>query len=273
MEEAKSIAEQVADILAHGKKNLRDRDLRGADFRSAELDYVDFREADLTGADFSNAKLRYVSLEGAKLVSAKFMGGNLSGVSFEEADLKGSTFSRAHVLGASFHSADMQGADLFSFFGRGGLSFTDADMTGADLRYSRFDGADFEHADLSGTDMRFASFCGAIFSRAVFTDAKINWRDHDLVAALLLNSIDESCFLNNSASQQREQVQRRALAGLVLANKDWCWSEFVAAAKYLPKTAVAWALGILETHNTPNSPEFHDVGRCLSEIRRINDEK
>src|SRR5579864_516055 len=51
---------------------LRDANLRGSNFRDAELKCVDLRGADLRDADFSGARLVGVDMSDAKLAGARF---------------------------------------------------------------------------------------------------------------------------------------------------------------------------------------------------------
>lgn len=64
-------------------------DLRGWDFRGANLQSVTFRNADLTGADFRGANLREVDFRHAILRGADLRGADLLGARVREADLAG----------------------------------------------------------------------------------------------------------------------------------------------------------------------------------------
>ena len=74
----------------NGKRvNLREADLRGADFYGADLREADFYEADLRDTDLREADLRDADLRGADLRGADLRGADLRGAGLREADLRG----------------------------------------------------------------------------------------------------------------------------------------------------------------------------------------
>jgi len=84
------------------KLDLRNTDLRGAEFWDAHLEWTDFWGAHLDGAKFwgavlRNAKLEYTHLAGANLRAAK-----LEGASLEGADVTGAVFDRDTVWPTGF---------------------------------------------------------------------------------------------------------------------------------------------------------------------------
>lgn len=81
---------------------FEDLDLRGLDFRGANLIKADFKDADCSGVDFTGADLR----------CADFTGANLTGADFTGANLKWANFYKAHLTGARFNGAIIDCADF-----------------------------------------------------------------------------------------------------------------------------------------------------------------
>jgi Pentapeptide repeats (8 copies) len=84
------------------KLDLRNTDLRGAEFWDARLEWTDLWGAHLEGAKFWGADLRNAKLEHAHLVGANLRGANLEGASLEGADVTGAVFDRDTVWPAGF---------------------------------------------------------------------------------------------------------------------------------------------------------------------------
>ena len=118
----------------------------------------------------------------------------------------------AGVLAEKLPDEGSWGADLV------GADLVGADLRGAYLRDADLVGADLTRANLRGADLRWADLRGAY----------LNWNSHDLIAELLRQAAGESW-------------QRRALAGLILVSRDWCWKDFLA----LEHPEQEWALDVL----------------------------
>jgi hypothetical protein len=106
------------------KFDLRNTDLRGAEFWDARLECTDFFGAHLEGAQFWGADLRHAKLEEAHLCGANLFAAKLEGASLRGADVAGAIFDRDTVWPAGFDAR-----------GRGAL-FTEerADVHRADPR-------------------------------------------------------------------------------------------------------------------------------------------
>jgi hypothetical protein len=74
------------------KLDLRNTDLRGAEFWDAHLEWTDFWGAHLERAKFWGAVLRYAKLEQAHLAGANLRAAKLEGASLEGADVAGAIF-------------------------------------------------------------------------------------------------------------------------------------------------------------------------------------
>ena len=114
-------------------------------------------------------------------------------------------------------------------------------LRGADLSDAYLYGAYLRDAYLRGADLRGTNLRGADLRGADLTGAYLNWNSRDLIAELLRQAAGESW-------------QRRALAGLILVSRDWCWKEFLA----LEHPEQEWALGVLRQYVTDGdgAPDF-----------------
>jgi uncharacterized protein YjbI with pentapeptide repeats len=149
-------------LIAHDKAPLT-LDLSAADLRSAVLhgDYnhvvfassdlrgADFRDANLIGADLQGANLRKAVFDRANLEDASLSGGDLSGASFTEAVLYRSRFAGTCLSGARFTRARLLSTDFKSAGGRN-IDFSGAALSDVDLSVAAFSRDD---VNLSGADL------------------------------------------------------------------------------------------------------------------------
>jgi uncharacterized protein YjbI with pentapeptide repeats len=84
------------------KLDLRNTDLRGAEFYNVHLEWTDFWGAHLDGAQFWGAVLRNAKLERAHLNRANLRAAKLEGASLENADVTEAIFDRETVWPAGF---------------------------------------------------------------------------------------------------------------------------------------------------------------------------
>ena len=110
--------------------------------------------------------------------------------------------NRANLRGAHLYGADLYGAHLY------GANLYGANLYRADLRKVDLRGADLREVDLRG--------------------ANLNWQSHDLIAEILRQDAGDD-------------LDKRAMAGLVLVSRDWCWKHFVA----LQHPLMPWAIEVL----------------------------
>lgn len=156
------------------------------------------------GANLHGANLSLANLSGAYLIVADMSWANLSGADLSWAYLRGANLCRAELIGANLSWANLVGAKLSL------ANLIGANLSGANLRRTELIGANLSGADLSG--------------------ANLNWQSHDLIAEILRQAAGN-------------RPQRRALAGLILISRDWCWEEFLGLR--VPPTVRAWALETL----------------------------
>jgi uncharacterized protein YjbI with pentapeptide repeats len=95
---------------------------------NANLRGADFREADLTGALLRGADLSGADLRGAHLWEADLSGADLSGADLQEADLR-----HANLSGATFREAHLREARLVGAILNDGVH-GDADFAGANTQ-------------------------------------------------------------------------------------------------------------------------------------------
>ena len=154
---------QQKDDYGRDAADLKEANLRGAQFVASNLEGILFESADLREANFRLANLANASLFGADASGADFTRATLESGEFKDANLSGANFSGAVMKGGDFTRADLSGANL-----RGvsllGAFLTDADLSGADLT-----DANLTFADVSGTN-----FEGAIFCNTKMADGKVN---------------------------------------------------------------------------------------------------
>ena len=127
---------------------------------------------------------------------------NLVGAALRGADLMGANLRGASLWGASLMGANLRGANL-----RG------ASLRGANLRDANLRDANLAGADLRGADLWGACFLRANLQDADLMDAGLNWRSHDLLAEVIRQNAGDD-------------HDKRAMAGLVLVSRDWCWRQF-----------------------------------------------
>ena len=77
--------------------NLRDADLRGADFRDADLRGAKLRHADLRGAKLRHVDLRHVELRRANLLGADLQNADLQYANLQYANLQGANLQCANL--------------------------------------------------------------------------------------------------------------------------------------------------------------------------------
>lgn len=166
-------------------------DLRGRDFRDAELAYVDLSGADLRDAKLHGAELRGADLRGADLQGAGFAGVDLYGADLRYAVLRTTNLSPANLSTAELRQADLR--DTIVSCGSCAVlsSVMAANLNGADLRGARFGeagilGALFEGADLRGANLADVigtpeSMSGALYDEATRRPAWIEPDDWGMI--------------------------------------------------------------------------------------------
>jgi uncharacterized protein YjbI with pentapeptide repeats len=203
----------LRDIPAHfndfkgadiGGLDLRNRNLRFANFTKASLSHAHLDRANLSGATFRSADVEFatfcgatlddVSLRAASGRGAEFACGarnlDLSSVNFSDGDFRDVVFARllirnlrgANLSDTLFWMSDLETADL------SGADLTRADFSKASAKGARFDSARGTDPVFFGTELTEANFARARIERPNFTSAKLrraNLVDASLPRALL----------------------------------------------------------------------------------------
>jgi len=158
--------------------DLSRMELKGANFRGALLERVDFTGADLSGADFTGAVLARAELAGTNLSGVNFTGANLGlarlvGAKMEKpgdftrAVLFRADLSRARLRGVRLDGVDLseavvKGADLGAAVGRE-LTLLRTDLSGLKLAGADLSKSNFLEVTLTGVDFTGANLSGAVF--------------------------------------------------------------------------------------------------------------
>ena len=143
--------------------NLRDANLRRADFHRHHLVDFDFTGALLDKAIFGETTLGGACFAKSHLTEANFMKSHLYQADFSGARLKGALF-----YGADLEKANLRGLDLR------GQWLKQTNLTNADMSNTILRGANLRGANLQGTDLRFADLRGADLQGACMADTRID---------------------------------------------------------------------------------------------------
>jgi uncharacterized protein YjbI with pentapeptide repeats len=173
----RTVKEQGDRIL-----DLRDRDLRFADFAGAVLRQAEFSGSHLDNARFTGADLRSARF-GCKtefermtrkstdscvsLRHVDMTGADLRGAVFEFADLEDAILSAERLAEAEVKPSNLTGVTLY-----GSISPPVRELPGVNLAGSRLD-----RANLALVDLRRASFANAHLVGAILTAAQLNEAD------------------------------------------------------------------------------------------------
>ncbi len=139
---------------------LVNADLRETNLKLADFWYADLRGANLQRAELKNAYLNKANLSGADIDWANLNGANLKGASLEGANLKGAYLSGAELGDANLKLANLWKADL----SRASLLLANlqgASLVWADLSKVTLEGADLRAANLNGANLKGANLRGA----------------------------------------------------------------------------------------------------------------
>jgi uncharacterized protein YjbI with pentapeptide repeats len=215
--------------------DLRDRDLRYADFgrsrlikadlryEGTRLDGADLSETTLWGVDMTETRVQGVSLGMAQLQGASLDWAQLQGASLDWAQLQGGSLDGAQLQGASFYTAQLQGASLDGAQLQGarfqraqlqGASLGQAGLQGANLNGAQLQGASLDGAQLQGANLGSAELQGASLDGAQLQGANMGW------AELQGANLDEAGLQGanlNGAQLQGASLARAQLQGASLA--------------------------------------------------------
>ena len=160
---------QLDHLIASGRKNFSEYDLRGLNLRGADLREADFTLSDLRGADFTGANLRRADFREADLRKVNLRNADLGladlrHANLRKADLRDANFAWAKLQLANLQEADLRGVDIenqasLQYVGisashlYSGRKTTRADLTGAIRTDSDF----YDQNELKITFEKFGS--------------------------------------------------------------------------------------------------------------------
>jgi uncharacterized protein YjbI with pentapeptide repeats len=162
--------------------NFNNQDLRGADLRKTDLKGREFIQADLRLANLSQANLSQSVLNEARLLIANLALADLSEASLNKANLHRANLQQANLTKAHLTSAQLNYTNL-SQANLSQANLMAASCKQADLRNANLSGANLEYADLTQVDLSGANLRGACLRGANLTGANLqqaNLNDADL---------------------------------------------------------------------------------------------
>lgn len=172
-----------------GKRaSFRDMDMRDCDVRGADFSFASLRGANLQGMDISHTIFQEADLTDANLEMTLALACNFYRANFTGAYARGAVFAEAYMvsaqcMNANFSEADMSSAVLQEAVLRStdcsATNFTFADMSaaicrGAVMNYAIFDRATLQHTDMRDVQMRYAVLSQARLHQAMFKDALLD---------------------------------------------------------------------------------------------------
>lgn len=156
----------------------RRKDLRGKDFRWANLSGNDLSRADLSEANLSWAFLNRTDLSEAILREVDLSWANLSWANLSKADLTRANLTGTNLSRSNLHGVDLSVRDLSKTiligvdFSRMDLSWTN--LTGTNLSSANFSGVNLSKKDLSKSNLSGANLSGANLSQVNFSEANLS---------------------------------------------------------------------------------------------------
>ncbi|AFY80120.1 pentapeptide repeat-containing protein [Oscillatoria acuminata] len=179
----------VIHFYAEGRRNFRNADFSGLEFKRINL-----QEADLQGAYIRWGELQGANLKGANLSWADLQKANLSDAVLHKANLKEANLKGACLQWADLSEANLQGATVI----KGNLSF--ANLRDACLRLAKFQDANLDKANLNGVDLRVAMLLDADLSDADIQRGKL--QEANLTRANLTGANLEGANLQGATLEQ-----------------------------------------------------------------------
>ena len=167
-----TLIEPGSPIWCHYADSL---DLKGRNFRKAQLRDATLCEAILPNTDFTDANIENASLISANLRGANLTSADLRGANLTSADLRGANLTSAYLVYANLTDADLEEANLtYAYLEEADLTSADlleANLTSAYLEEANLTDADLEEANLTDADLVYANLTSADLGSANLTDA------------------------------------------------------------------------------------------------------
>lgn len=186
--------------------NLQEADLQGAYIRWGELQGANLRGANLSWADLQKANLSDAVLHRANLKDANLKGACLQWADLSEANLQGATvikgnLSFANLRDACLRLAKFQDANLDKTNLNGAdlrvAMLQDADLSDADIQRGKLQEANLSRANLTGANLEGANFQGATLEQANLMGANLTQANFNLASVQRANLTDAKLFGSN----------------------------------------------------------------------------
>ena len=166
-------SDEPADLSSRRLSRL---DLRGIDFKGANLRWARLNGADLRGANLSRATLDSAWLLNANLEDANLRSASLFSTQMQGANLKSADLTGARII-ANMERADLTGAVLREADMAADMKNQSMGLMRAIMRLATLDNADFTGVKAARADAEFASFRGAVLDGADFSGAELAGAD------------------------------------------------------------------------------------------------
>ncbi|MCX7066262.1 MAG: pentapeptide repeat-containing protein [Methylococcales bacterium] len=165
------------------KADLRKAILNGANLKDAQLEGANLYLAQLQGVNLTNAKLKRDNLYSTELQGANLELANLQFTNLEFANMQDANLISTKLQNANLHFAQLQNAKLYSaelqdaylvgtVFQNSYLG--DVKFQGANLHLAKLQGTNLRQAKLQGTNLRQANLQGANLSHANLQGADLS---------------------------------------------------------------------------------------------------
>ena len=157
-------------------KRLSGLDLRGVDFKGANLRWARLNNADLRGANLSGTILDSAWLIDANLECADLSEASLASTQMRRANLRNADLSGARIV-ANLQRADLRGANLSNANMGADMKNQSMGLMRTVMRMATLDGADLRNVNAMRLDAEYASFRGTILDNANFRGAELTGAD------------------------------------------------------------------------------------------------
>ena len=122
---------------------FNDSNMKGAFFRGASINFVEFKRADILGGIFVGIKdFKYVDFQEANLINS----------SFENTIIESGYFAWAKLNGVNFNNASLAKADFYLAIARN-ANFCGANLKYANLQFMDISFSDFSNACITGVNL------------------------------------------------------------------------------------------------------------------------
>lgn len=202
--------------------DLRDTNLRRANFSCLNFSLALFCGSDLEGANFSNSVLDQADFSNAKLAKAQLGNASIESAQLESAWLERADLTKANVAKSNFNDAKMWRVRMDNAIAQE-ATFESTSLEGASFIDSDLAGTNFSNAKMQRTDLRNANLFGATLQEANLDEANLanaNLAYANLIEVRMFYAILKNANLERADLRQGQLVYVD-LRGSNLRNIDW----------------------------------------------------